>query len=155
MVHPSKWWSGSCERQFLDLQWDKCKKTLRKKRCLLSFTNAGNSPLLAGSSWYVPSAWSSFDKFSLINTFWRKSTLLFELHGLVRVPENHKPIASTKVCIPEEEDYGINNCKIVCLYVESKRKGQQVETKWPLDSWKRCHPSMREWSRSSRRKMDW
>ena len=39
-------------------------KTLRKKRCLLSFTNAGNSPLLAGSSWYVPSAWSSSNKFS-------------------------------------------------------------------------------------------
>ena len=71
--------------------------------------------------------------------------ILFELHGLVRVPENHKPIASTKVCIPEEEDYGINNCKIVCLYVESKRKGDQETSNIQSDLWIVGSDATRRW----------
>ena len=59
--------------------------------------------------------------------FLLKQINTYELLGLIKVPEKHKPPASTKVCIPEEEeDCGMNICKIVCLYVESKRKGQQV-----------------------------
>ena len=154
MVHPSKWWSGSCKRQFSDLQWeDKRKPWGRRGVCCPSQT-PGTPHYWLGllDMCPVPDHHPINFLLKLINTY---KWILFELLGLIKVPENKKPPASTKVCIPEEEDYGINNCKIVCLYAESNRKGQQVETKWPLDSWKRCHPSMREWSRSSRRKMDW